>query len=324
MKRHRIAWGTSILFLLLLPAIARNDSFVLHTAIYVLFFTVLGAGLGLVMQTGQLSIGQAAFMGIGAYTCAVLVVKFGWVFWAAWVAAAAVSGAFAFLLGRLTLRIKGVFFAILTFSFGEIVRMIFVNSEFFGGVNGIMMIPPPTAINLGFFKLAFGSKVSFYYLTLVFAGVCTFVYLRLSTSHIGRIFTAIAEGDLLAECCGVDIMRYKLLAFVVGSVMAGMVGGLYAHYFTYISPASFTFVESVDFIVVNVVGGVGAALGPIVGALFLVCVPEVFRAAKEYELIVYAVALILVLCFLPHGVAGTIERRMKNKRKALAYKEMQA
>jgi branched-chain amino acid transport system permease protein len=206
------------------------------------------------------------------------------------------------------LGIKGVFFAILTFAFGEIVRMLFVNVKFFGGTDGITNIPPPPSINVfGFFRISFETKTQFYYLVMVFSLVCLIIYFRIIKSQIGKIFKAIEQGDLLAECCGIDIMRYKLMAFVIGSVMAGMVGALYAHYFTYISPQSFTFVESIDMIIINVVGGAGTIAGPIYGALYLVCLPEIFRFIKGYELIIYAISLILVLFFLPKGIAGTID-----------------
>lgn len=301
-------------FLIAYPFIVNHDAFFLHTMIYFLFLMVLGAGLNLIMSTGQLSIGQAAFMGTGAYTCVVLVMMFGWSFWPAWLMGGVFSGLLAWFLGRITLRIKGVFFAILTFAFGEIVRMIFVNTKYLGGVNGITGIPAPTPINVsGLFRLSFESKTEFYYLVLAFSFICMTIYFRLVESLIGKVLKSINEADTLAACSGIDIMKYKLFAFVLGSVWAGMVGGLYAPYFTYISPHSFTFGESIDFILINVVGGVGTLSGPIFGAFFLVSVPEIFRFAKEYQLIFYAISLILVLFFLPKGIGGSLEERMRKR-----------
>jgi branched-chain amino acid transport system permease protein len=240
--------------------------------------------------------------------------KYQWSFWLGWVAAGSVSGIMAWILGRITLRIKGVFFAILTFAFGEIVRMILVNVTYFGGPNGIMGIPPPTRINIpGLFRVSFENKTHFYYIVLVFSLICMTIYFRLTKSQIGKVLKSISKADLLAQCCGINIMKYKLFAFVLASVWAGMIGGLYAPYFTFISPYSFTFMESIDFIILNVVGGVGTLSGPIFGALFLIGIPEIFRFAKEYELIIYAISLILVLFFVPRGIAGTIElKRRKN------------
>ncbi len=317
-KRSKIShWLVAVLavFLFAYPFITQHDSFLLHTMIYFLFFVVLGAGLSLIMSTGQLSIGHAAFMGIGAYTCVILVMKFGWSFWLGWMAAGILSGGLAWVLGRITLRIKGVFFAILTFAFGEIIRMTFVNVGYLGGTSGITGIPAPNPIAIGgLFQLSFESKTQFYYLVLVFSLICITIYFRLIKSQIGKVFKSINEADVLAECCGIDIMKYKVFAFVLGSVWAGMVGGLYAPYFTYISPDSFTFVESVDFIVISVVGGVGTLAGPVFGSLFLIGLPEILRFAKEYQLIIYAISLILVLFFLPRGIAGAIELKLSRKR----------
>jgi len=308
-------WLIPLVLLFTYPSLVNYDSFFLHTMIYFLFFMILGAGLNLLMTTGQLSIGHAAFMGIGAYTCVILVTRHGWSFWLAWAACGVLSGVMAFLLGRLTLRIKGVFFAILTFAFGEIIRMIFVNVKYFGGVNGISGIPVPNSINLGFLQFSFASKAEFYYLVLVFSLICMIMYFRLVGSQVGIVLKSINGTDLLAQCCGIDIMKYKVFAFVLGAVWAGMVGGLYAPYFTYISPHSFTFVESVDFIIISVVGGVGALSGPLFGSLFLIAVPEVFRFAKEYELIIYALSLIAVLFFLPRGIGGVMEMKMRAVRR---------
>jgi len=302
-----------VAFLLAFPFIVSQDSFFLHTMIYLMFFVVLAAGLNLIMSTGQLSIGHAAFMGVGAYTCGILVTRYGMSFWAGWFFAGVFSGVLAWILGRITLPVKGVFFAILTFSFGEIIRMTFVNVGFFGGVNGITGIPVPAPLDLGLVHLSFDNKADFYYVVLFFSLACVTIYVRLINSQIGRIFRSISDGDVLSECCGIDTMKYKLVAFVVGSVWAGMVGGLYASYFTYINPDSFTFVESVDFIIISVVGGVGTLTGPIFGSLFLIGLPEIIRFAREYERIIYALCLILVLFFVPKGVGGAVESWIRGK-----------
>jgi branched-chain amino acid transport system permease protein len=322
-RKREILWITMLTFLAAFPYIVYQDSFFLHTMIYLLFFIVMGAGLNLVMTTGQLSIGHAAFMGIGAYTCVILVMRYKWPFWLGWAGAAVCSGLCSWILGRITLGIKGVFFGILTFAFGEIVRMLFVNLKFFGGTDGITGIPAPPSINVfGLFQISFESKTQFYYLVMVFSLICLIIYFRIIKSQIGKVFKAIEQGDLLAECCGIDIMKYKLMAFVIGSVMAGMVGALYAHYLTYISPQSFTFVESIDMIIINVVGGAGTVAGPIYGALYLVCLPEIFRFIKGYELIIYAISLILVLFFLPKGIAGTIDLIKSRKIQSLRGHEL--
>jgi len=299
-----------ILFALILifyPYIVSEDSFLMHTMIYIIFFGVVAAGLNLIMTTGQLSIGQAGFMALGAYTCVLLVTKFGWSFWLGWLIASVVAGIFAYLFGKITLRIKGVHFAILTFALGEVIYRIISNTDYFGGVSGIIGIPPPNPISIpGIGTISFQTATQYYYLVLLFCLSCIYVYYRIIHSQIGMVFKSIEKADLLAECCGINIMKYKLLAFVTGCVMAGSTGALYAHYFTYISPDSFHFVESIDFIIINMVGGVGTFAGPFVGAVFLISIPEFMRSLKEYEHIIYALCLIFVLYFLPQGITGTI------------------
>jgi len=315
MNRYRSAtWIGLILFLFAFPYVVFHDSFFLNTMIYLLFFVVLGAGLNLIMTTGQLSIGQAAFAAIGAYTSVILVMKFNVSFWLSWFAAGISAGLLSWILGRITLRIKGVYFAILTFGFGEVVHMVFKNSDYFGGITGIMAIPPPTPISIGPITISFITQTEFYYLVLVFCLISMVIYSRLINSQIGRVFEAIEQADYLAECCGINIMKYKVLAFVVGSVMAGGVGALYAPYFSYISPDSFTFAMSIDLIIINVVGGIGTLTGPIFGAIFLVCLPEFLRSLKEYELVFYAISLILALFFMPQGIAGAIKNIGKKKK----------
>lgn len=307
--------GVLLMVFMFLPLLVGDDSFLLYLATYFLFFAVLGAGLNLIMLTGHLSLGHAAFMGIGAYVCVLLRMKCGWNFWPSWAVAGVASGLFALIIGWMTLRIRGVYFAILTFAFGEVVRMIFVNVPVFGGMDGIMGILSPSPIGIpGLFQISFEEKTAFYYLVFIFSFFCFTIYYRIKESPIGKVLKSIEEGELLAESCGINTMRYKLVMFVLASVWAGMVGGLFACFFTYISPGSFTFVESVDLILVNVIGGVSSFAGPLVGALFLVGIPEILRGMKEFQMIIYALAIILVLYFLPEGIGGFIESKMGKNR----------
>lgn len=294
------------------PQVVGKESFLLYILNVFLFYVVLGAGLNLIMVTGQLSLGHAAFMGVGAYTCVILMMKYNWSFWPSWLMGGVIVGILAFIIGRITLRIKGVYFAILTFAFGEIVRMIFVNVSFFGGTNGFVNIPIPSPINLlGLSQISFNGKIEFYYLTLIFSVICFYVYFRLKRLPIGGVLKSIEEVDLLAECCGINTMKYKVMVFVIASVMAGLVGGLFAAFYTCITPASFTAIESIDFVVLNVIGGVASMWGPLVGSIFLVGIPEILRGAKEYQMLVYGITLILVFYFVPDGIAGYIESKMK-------------
>lgn len=304
-----------IVFLLVAyPTIINHDSFFLHTMIYILFYGVMAIGLNIIMRTGQLSIGQAAFMGMGAYFSVVLVMKLQLSFWIAWPVSLILCAVIAWLFGLITMRIKGVNFAILTFAFGEVVRMIFSYTDYFGGVNGIVSIPPPSPIYLpGGVLIEFADKSNFYYLVLLFSLMCFFIYYRMISSSVGRVLQSIENADLLAECSGIDTHKMKVIAFVTGSLMTCAVGSLYACYFSYISPASFTFIKSVDLIIMNVIGGVYSLTGPVVGAIFVICIPEILRPVKEYEHLIFAAVLILFLYFIPRGISGSLEQHFTAK-----------
>jgi branched-chain amino acid transport system permease protein len=300
--------------LLAYPIIVRNDTFYLHTMIYILFYAVMAVGLNLIMRTGQLSIGQAAFMALGAYLSVILMVKYQLSFWTGWSIMMIICGMIAWLFGFITLRIKGVNFAILTFAFGEVVRMAFSYSNYFGGVTGIQNIPSPTPIQfIGNTLLQFDNKTNYYYLVLLYGLLCLTIYYRLITSSVGQVLVSIEKADLLAECCGINTMKMKVTSFVIGSMMTSGIGSLYACYFSYISPDSFNFIKSVDLIIINVIGGVGSISGPLIGTIFLICIPELLRSLKEYEHLVFAVILILFIYFIPKGIGGAIEQALKSK-----------
>jgi len=313
----KIIFAILMIALVFFPLIVGDDSFLVYISTLFLFYFVLGAGLNLIMVTGQLSLGHAAFMGVGAYACALLTVKLQWAFWPSWIIGGALAGIIAWVLGRITLRIKGTYFAILTFSFGEIVRLIFANVPFFGGMNGILNIPAPSFSIPGLFHISFEGKIAFYYLVLVFSLLCFIIYFRIKYSPLGQVLKSISEADFLSKSCGIDIMKYKLFVFVIASIWAGMVGGLMGSFITFISPDSFTVVESINLILINVIGGVATISGPVFGALFLIGIPELIRGAKEYQMIVFGVAIVLALFFLPNGVGGLFElgKKVKVKKK---------
>ena len=315
MKPNKIIITLVIVFLLLAyPAIVNHDSFFIHIMIFILFYAVMAIGLNIIMRTGQLSIGQAAFMSMGAYFSVALVMKFQLSFWISWPVSLILCAVISLVFGIITLRIKGISFALLTFAFGEVVRMIFSYTDYFGGINGIVNIPPPSPIKLpGDLIIDFADKTNFYYLVLLFSLICFFIYYRLVSSSVGRVLRSINNADLLAECCGINTLQTKVVSFVIGSSMTCAIGSLYASYFSYISPDSFTFMKSVDLIIINVIGGVYSLTGPIVGTLFLVCIPEVLRCVQEYEHLIFAVVLILFLYFIPKGISGVIEERLMAK-----------
>lgn len=301
-------YGLGILLCLTIPSITRDPYFV-HIIILIMIYVSLALSLNLLMITGQVSIAHAAFMGIGAYTSALLVMRLNFPFWLALPLSGLVTAIISLFIGLLTLKMKGIFFALATFAFNEILRMIFIGwKDLFGGANGITDIPPPGPITVpGILTLNFDSKFDYFYLVACFMIITVFIIVRIFRSRIGLILRAIEEGDLLTECLGLSIMRFKIIAFVLSSFIAGVAGCLYAHYLHYICPQDFSFWVSVDVIIFTVVGGVGSILGPMITCVILTIIPEFLRFTVEYQTLIFGFVLILALLLMPQGIGGLIK-----------------
>ena len=266
---------------------------------------LLALGLNLVIGVaGQLDAGQAGFFAIGAYTAGILGVTFGVPFWVTMFVAAIAAGLMAFAIGPV-LRLRGVFLAVATLAFGEIVRIVISNwIPVTRGPNGIPGIPFPIA------GRASSSTPTSATTTWCWPGslVAYAVVARMADSRIGRAMKAIRDNQDAAEVMGVHAIRYKIIAFVVAATFAGVAGALLAHLQTYISPENFTFLTSVDIIFMVVLGGLGSAPGSIVGAFVVTVAPEWLRFLKDYRIIVYALIILSVLIFAPTGLYGAIGR----------------
>ena len=265
-------------------------------------YAVLALGLNLMVgQTGLLNLGYVAFYAVGAYSYAILSTRFGLNFWPGLVVGAAAAAFMALLIGLSTLRLRGDYFAIVTLGLGEITRIVLNNSDSVtGGPNGISRIGRPA---IGGTVLS--TPLDFYYLILVIAIITVFAMNRLMMSRIGRAWIAIREDEIAAEAMGVNTFRLKLLAFVVASAWAGMVGVFFAAKMAFVSPESFTFFESVMILCMVVLGGMGSIPGIILGAFLLVTLPEVFRDFADYRMLGFGVALVLMMVFRPQGLLGT-------------------
>jgi len=297
--------GTAVVvFLFLFPQIVENPYY-LRVWINTFYLTVLTVSLRMIMMTGQVSIAHYAFMGIGAYTSALLVTKAHWNFWLTLPLAGSFSAVVAIGLGYVTLRIKGAYFAIATVALGEVIRMVWVEWKgLFGGMNGIMGIPPPDPIG----GWAFGSMPSYYYFGLILGLFALVAFYRLDKSRYGMTFRSIALADNLAEAVGVSIMNYKVLAFTIACFFAGLTGAFYSSLQHYISPMDFTGMESIMLIVFLVVGGRTGILGPILGVAVLSWLPVLLEQLPRYRPtilpIIYGAFLLVVMLFIPEGVLG--------------------
>jgi branched-chain amino acid transport system permease protein len=238
--------------------------------------------------TGQLSIGHAAFMSIGAYASALATLLLGFPFYLSLVVGAVVASAFGVLLGLPTLKLKGDYLAIVTLGFGEIVRIVILNMDITGGAVGLRGLPKETDL-LAVIICAF--------LTLL-------VLARILRSRVGRAFIAIREDETAAGGMGVNTTYYKVIAFGVGAFFAGLGGGLFSHYFQYIHPNSFGFMRSIEQLCMVVLGGLGNLWGSVVGAVALTAIPELLRASADYRQLFYGALLIIMMRVRPEGILG--------------------
>ncbi len=305
MRLRGVGWAALAVALLAVPRVL-SDSYFVHVMIVALIFAMLASGLDLVMgYCGQFSFGQAAFYGIGAYASALLALKAGWPFWAALPAAAAVAAAVGALLGIPSLRLSGHFLAITTIAFQVIVTLVLTQWHgFTGGTAGLMGIPSPELRVGGRTVLGFDTPGTYYYLCLGVAAVGVGAAIRLVRTRLGREWLAVREDELLAKAMGINTTRVKVLAFTLSAAMAGAAGSLLAHYLKNIHPSEFTLWTSAEIVAMVILGGRGTLAGPVLGALALTLLPEYLRAAQDYKLILYGVALIVMVTFLPRGLVG--------------------
>jgi branched-chain amino acid transport system permease protein len=286
--------------LLLFPLVVKSE-YILNVGVLAGIYVILTMGLNITNGwTGLMSFGYAAFYGIGAYTAAILATRYGMPFWVTFAAAGLVAGLFGVAIALPTLRLKGIFLALITIGFQEIIFLVTLNwTSLTRGPMGIPGIPPPS---LGGYS--FSSNRDFFYLILALNVVMIFVVSRIMGSRVGRTFIAIREDEVAAQAVGIPLFRTKVLSFVISTVMAGVAGAFFAHHAQFISADSFRLDETFIVLTMLIVGGMGTLIGPIIGAVFLVIFPEAARFLSQYREIVYGAILILVILFRPEGIAG--------------------
>ena len=302
-----------ILVLMVVSALAQGLAVVLPPYFSQMFMlacinAILAVSLNLVNGlSGQFSLGHAGFMGVGAYTAASVNVfllsslrgssigeQMGLLLSLA--AAGLASGLVGYLVGLPTLRLKGDYLAIVTLGFGEIIRVVILNIQAVGGARGFIGIPNSTSAFLAAFVLA----------------SCVMATHRFVFSSHGRALLAVRENEIAAEAMGVDNTRFKVKAFAVSAAVAGVAGGLFAHYLSYINPSSFDFMKSVEIVIMVVLGGMGSVSGAIIAAFLLTLLPEALRPLQEWthvdlRMVIYSLILILMMLLRPKGMFGRRE-----------------
>ena len=316
---QRIVWCFLIAAALIFPFLGSRSQIALATL--VLIYVMLGLGLNIVVGlAGLLDLGYVGFYAVGAYTYAMLALYFGIGFWTGLVAAGIMAAFFGFILGFPVLRLRGDYLAIVTLGFGEIIRILLNNlTELTGGPRGIGSIPKPTFFNLEFsrrasegsqtfhefFGIAFNSnhRVMFLYLlALVLVLITVFVINRLIRMPIGRAWEAMREDEIACRALGLNPTNIKLSAFTIGATFAGFAGSFFAARQGFISPESFTFIESAIILAIVVLGGMGSQIGVILAAIVMTVLPEMAREFNEYRMLLFGLMMVLMMIWRPQGL----------------------
>jgi len=279
-------------------------------AINVLIYVCLGLGLNVVVGlAGMLDLGYIAFYGVGAYAYALLNVTYGLSFWVCLPFAALFAGIAGCIIGYPTLRMRGDYLAIVTLGFGEIVRLILNNwMDLTNGPNGILGVKVPSiyipSFENGFhFELFYLKKLYYLYYIALFLAIFTVIAVyRLNFSRIGRAWESIREDETAAELMGVNTFLLKLLAYAMGAVFAGLAGAFFSARMRFVSPESFTFLESAMVLCMVVLGGMGSIPGIILGVAALIVLPEAFREFELYRMLVFGMAMVVMMLFRPAGL----------------------
>ncbi|MCD6474732.1 MAG: branched-chain amino acid ABC transporter permease [Anaerolineaceae bacterium] len=288
--------------LLLVPRFV-TDIYILSILNMMIIYSILCMGLNLILGfTGLLSLGHAAFFGIGAYTTAILMTRYGFGFLSAFFASAVLAMLAGIVIALPTRKVRGDYFCLITLAFGEIFRLVATAwIEFTRGAMGIVRIPMPKI-----FGIPIVTETHFYYLGL---GILIFTYLTLKAitdTRYGRAFIAIREDELAADTMGINTSLYKIMAFSIGCLFAGMAGSFLAVYQTVVTPSNFRLEESCLMIIMVIVGGMGRnLLAPLAGVVVLTVATEVFRSTAEYRMLIIGLIMILVLLLRPQGLFGS-------------------
>lgn len=302
-------WTIAVLiFALIYPLFAGR--FGTDVAINVLLYICLGLGLNVVVGlAGMLDLGYIAFYGVGAYTYALFNTVYGLAFWVCLPLSALSACLAGCIVGYPTLRMRGDYLAIVTLGFGEIIRIILNNwMTLTNGPNGILGIKPigiflPVFENGFTFEHFWVKKLQFfYYFALALAIVAVIAVQRLNFSRVGRAWESIREDETAAELMGVNTFIYKLLAYAMGAVFAGVAGAFFAARMRFVSPESFTFLESAMVLCMVVLGGMGSIPGIILGVVALIALPEVFREFQSYRMLIFGATMIIMMLFRPSGL----------------------
>lgn len=281
---------------------AVQSAYVFHIATMVVIMIPMALGMNLMLKIGQLSLAQPAFMGIGAYGSALLVMRLDWPPALAVLTSSMAAALIAYLTGRIFLRIKGVYFVLLTYAFGQIINLVFQEwTSLFGGNSGLYGIP-----KFSMFGWRLTSVEQYFVLGLLLTIIFYSIMRAIEKSDMGAIYQSINENEMLSRSIGSNALAWRIAAFTLSAFVAGISGGVYAFYIGFLSPDAFGFRLSVDMIVINAIGGAHSVLGPLLGSVLIVPLPELLRDARQYQLLIYGLSLMVFLVFFRQGLVSLL------------------
>lgn len=314
-RNWRSGYIVAALLAICVPFMLQGNTYVYNLLIISMLFAVVAVALNFQLGSSNLpNFASGASYGIGAYAAALLMTKMGVDFWPALVAAAFVAAFFGLVLGIPCMRTRDYYLALVTIAFAVVVEQLLTNLRFTGGPDGIVGIPAPSIAGYSFSSdpellgMTLPSQANFYWLALAVLMLSVVVGQRLHYSRVGLAWNAIGADPLAASCQGINVVWYKVLAFIVDAFMAALAGVIYASYTSYIAPDDFTFIVSVTIMTMVIVGGMDNVLGVIAGAFVLIILPEKFRMFEEYRLLFYGAAVIGVMLLRPQGI---VPRRVR-------------
>ncbi|GMQ65339.1 branched-chain amino acid ABC transporter permease [Vallitalea maricola] len=304
-EHHILVLRIGIALLLFVPPLVKatvvKSNYFMDIIVRILFYIIFASSLNVINgYSGQFNIGHAGFMLIGSYTGALLSTKLGLSFWLCLPIAGIFTAFMGLLVALPTLKLKGIYLAIVTMGFSEIIRLITLNwTGLTGGPLGVKNIP-----QVQLFGLKTSSPMVYYYIALVVAVLCLYCTYKVINSRIGRAWMSIREDSSAAQSLGVEIRKYKALNFMYGAFWAGVGGALMAPYYRFLSSDMFVTDEGFNVLAMVILGGQGTLAGPVVGAVMVNTITEVFRFASEYRLVVYAILIIIMMWCRPQGLVG--------------------
>lgn len=295
-----VAYGLGVVLLLFIPWITPS-AYILHTIITIIIYIPLALSQNLITGfAGMLTMGQAAFYGLGAYTSVLLMMKLGVPWPVAFLAAGLVAAVAGIVVGFPCLRVGSDYLTLMTIGFGAIFSAVATNwIQLTRGSMGIPGVPPAS---IGPF--VFNTLPRQYYLYLVIAAICYFFMYRLTRSHIGRALVAIREDEIAASTMGINVAYYKVLAFTFGALWAGFAGSMLAHLLAFVGPQSFTLDESLLHVQMAILGGFGSLTGSVIGAAVLVSLPQIFQDIYKYRMLINGILLLMLMAWRPQGIMG--------------------